>query len=349
LSENEQLTLQRWARGSQTSQALALRARLILACAEGIGNSSVAERLQVAQQTVSKWRRRFVQLRLDGLMDQPRSGTPLKVRDSQIERVLALTLESNPRDGAPWSTRTLAKACGLSRSTVHRIWRSFAVQPSTGSTFRMASRPLREETVSGIAGLYLGPPVRVLALCVDGNTAVETSHPDAWQLVLDAVDPPDKRQRTRTHDGLVPHSLWVALDRNRRKLMDENRTRHRIPDLLRFLTAVDEQVESRFQVHLILDRFTARNPVEIHRWLAGRPRFFVHFVAGGSSWIESVERWFERVPGRGPLERAEQMARALEHQIRTYLELGAGDRKPFVWMAARIDRHPIPPRDMPRS
>lgn len=163
LTDEERDTLQRWVRRRKTSQALATRARMILLCADGRTNVSVSEQLSVRQQTVGKWRSRFADKRLDGLLDEPRPGAPRRVGDEDVERVLTLTLESTPADATHWSTRSLAKACGLSRSTVHRIWKAFALQPHRSETFKLSKDPQFIEKVRDIVGLYLHPPDRALA------------------------------------------------------------------------------------------------------------------------------------------------------------------------------------------
>ena len=167
LTETEREALQRWARRPKSAQALALRARMILSCAEGNANKAVAGKLGVRSQTVGKWRKRFVERRLDGLLDEPRPGAPRKVSDAAVERVLTMTLESTPQDATHWSTRSLAAASGLSRSTVNRIWRAFSLQPHRNETFKLSKDPLFIEKVRDIVGLYLHPPDRALVLCVD--------------------------------------------------------------------------------------------------------------------------------------------------------------------------------------
>jgi transposase len=167
LTTGERETLQNWSRRPKSTQALALRARMILLCADGATNTRVAQQIQVRIQTVGKWRQRFVDRLLDGLLDEPRPGTPRKVSDAEVERVLTMTLESTPKDATHWSTRSLAAASGLSRSTVNRIWRAFALQPHRSETFKLSKDPLFIDKVRDIVGLYMDPPDRALVLCVD--------------------------------------------------------------------------------------------------------------------------------------------------------------------------------------
>ena len=165
LTMHERETLQQWARRPTTAQAVAHRARIILACADGHMNKAVAQKIHVAQQTVCKWRQRFVARRLDGLLDDPRPGAPRTITDAAIERVVTQTLETRPATATHWSTRTMEHASGVSRSTVHRIWRAFGLQPHRTEAFKLSADPLFIEKVRDIAGLYLNPPDKALVLC----------------------------------------------------------------------------------------------------------------------------------------------------------------------------------------
>lgn len=153
LAAEERQALQDWARRPKSAQALALRARIVLACAEGKSNTEVAAQFRVTKQMIGKWRARFMEKCLDGLLDEPRPGTPRKVSDAEVERVLAMTLESLPREATHWSTRSLAQQCGLSRSTISRIWRAFSLQPHRTETFKLSKDPLFTDKVRDIVGL----------------------------------------------------------------------------------------------------------------------------------------------------------------------------------------------------
>jgi transposase len=173
LSEEERETLERWTRRPKTNQALAQRARIILAAANGSTNTEVAARLGVIKQTVGKWRTRFLNERLDGLLDEPRPGTPRRLSDAEIERVLTMTLESTPKNATHWSTRSLAAACGVSNASVHRVWRAFALAPHRSESFKLSQDPLFIEKVRDIVGLYLNPPDKALVLCVDEKSQIQ--------------------------------------------------------------------------------------------------------------------------------------------------------------------------------
>src|SRR3989454_762435 len=209
LSREERETLERWVRRPKSAQALALRARVILACAQGKTNTAVAQQMHLAKPTVGKWRSRFVARRLDGLLDEPRPGAPREISDAAVERVLTWTLETRPRDATHWSTRSMARRCGLSQSAVSRIWRAFALQPHRAETFQLSKDPLFIEKVRDIVGLYLAPPDKALVLCVDEKTQIQAL--DRSQPLLPMR--PGQAER-RTHD-YVRHgtiSLFAALD-----------------------------------------------------------------------------------------------------------------------------------------
>jgi transposase len=328
LSPPERKTLQRWTRRPTTAQGLALRARIVLACAQGHPNTAVAERLGVTSQTIGKWRARFHAKRLDGLLDEPRPGTPRRVADEEVERVLAMTLESAPKDATHWSTRSMAKACGLSQSSVSRIWRAFALQPHRSETFKLSKDPLFIEKVRDIVGLYLNPPDRALVLCVDEKSQVQA---------LDRTQPllpmrPGQVER-RTHD-YVRHgttSLFAALDVKAGTVIGECHVRHRSREFRRFLDTIDAAVPAGLDVHLILDNYGTHKTPLIHRWLAKRPRYHLHFTPTGASWLNLVERWFAALTDKRLRRASFRGRKQLEAAIKDYIRSNNDEPRPFVW------------------
>jgi transposase len=328
VTPEERETLERWARRPKTAQALAQRARLVLTCAAGRPNTAVAAALRVSQPTVGKWRRRFLAKRLDGLLDEPRPGAPRTITDAAVERVLTRTLETRPPAATHWSTRAMAQARGLSRSTVHRIWRAFALQPHRTETFKLSTDPLFIEKVRDIVGLYLHPPERALVLCVDEKSQIQA---------LDRTQPllpmrPGQVER-RTHD-YVRHgttSLFAALDAKTGQVIGELHRRHRAIEFRKFLDTVDAAVPAALDVHLILDNYGTHKTPLIHRWLARRPRYHLHFTPTGASWINLVERWFAALTERQIRRGAHRSTRELEAAIRRYLLLYNEAPKPFMW------------------
>ena len=334
LTPEEREVLERWGRRPKTAQALAHRARLVLTCAAGRPNTAVAAALRVSQPTVGKWRRRFLAKRLDGLLDEPRPGAPRRISDVAVERVLTRTLESTPREATHWSTRSLARACGLSQSAVSRIWRAFALQPHRTEPFKLSRDPLFIEKVRDIVGLYLHPPDRALVLCVDEKAQIQA---------LDRTQPllpmrPGQVER-RTHD-YVRHgttSLFAALDVATGRVIGECHRRHRTIEFRKFLDTIDAAVPAALDVHLILDNYGTHKTPEIHRWLAKRPRYHLHFTPTGASWLNLVERWFATLTTKQLRRGVHRSTRELEAAIRHYLRFHNEAPKPFVWTKTADD------------
>lgn len=328
LTESEREELERWSRRSKTAQALAQRARIVLGCAAGKTNTVVAAELHLAKATVGKWRRRFMERRVDGLLDEPRPGTPRKVSDAQVERVLTLTLESTPVDATHWSTRSLAQQCGLGKSTINRIWRAFGLQPHRTETFKLSTDPLFIEKVRDIVGLYLDPPDRALVLCVDEKTQIQA---------LDRTRPllpmrPGQVER-RTHD-YVRHgttSLFAALDARTGVVLGQCHRRHRSTEFRKFLDAIDAATPDDLDVHLIMDNYGTHKTALIQRWLAQRPRYHVHFTPTSASWLNLVERWFALFTEKQIRRGAYPTTKTLENAIYHYLDVTNQHPKPFVW------------------
>jgi len=328
LTEAEQETLQNWARRPKSAQALALRARIVLRCAEGMTNTAVARQVQVRSQTVGKWRQRFVDRRLDGLLDEPRPGTPRKVSDADVERALTMTLESTPKDATHWSTRSLAKQAGLSRSTVGRIWHAFALQPHRSETFKLSKDPLFIDKVRDIVGLYMDPPDRALVLCVDEKSQIQALN--RTQPLL-PMRPGQVERRTHDYARHGTTSLFAALDVKTGTVIGEFHRRHRSLEFRKFLDTIDQAVPSDLDVHLILDNYGTHKTAPVRRWLAKRPRFHVHFTPTSASWINLVERWFAALTEKQIRRGVHRSVRELETAIQQYLDVSNGSPKPFVW------------------
>jgi transposase len=328
LTAEERETLRGWARRPKTAQALALRARIILACAEERSNTAVSTALGVAKQTVGKWRGRFVAQRLEGLRDEPRPGAPRQIGDAQVERLITLTLESTPVHATHWSTRLMARRCGMSQSTVSRIWRAFALHPHRSETFKLSRDPLFIEKVRDIVGLYLNPPERALVLSVDEKAQVQAL--DRTQPLL-PMRPGQAERRTHDYARHGTTSLFAALDVKTGKVMGECHRRHRSVEFRRFLDTIDAAVPPFLDVHLILDNYGTHKTALIHRWLAKRPRYHLHFTPTGASWINLVERLFALLTERQLRRGVHRSTRELETALLAYLEHHNQEAKPFVW------------------
>jgi transposase len=328
VSEVERETLVAWTRRRKTAQALALRAQIVLRCATGLENQEVAAELGLSRPTVGKWRQRFIELRLDGLSDEPRPGQPRKIGDAEVEKVIVKTLESQPRGATHWSTRSMAKAAGLNQTAISRIWRAFALQPHRSETFKLSKDPLFIDKVRDIVGLYMSPPDKALVLCVDEKSQIQAL--DRTQPILPLR--PGQAER-RSHD-YVRHgttSLFAALDVACGKVIGRCSRRHRSQEFRKFLDVVDKNAPDDLDVHLILDNYGTHKTPAIHRWLASHPRFHLHFTPTSSSWINLVERWFAELTNKRIRRGAHRSTRELESAIYNYIDICNEDPKPFVW------------------
>jgi transposase len=328
ITEDQREALKSWARRPKTAQALALRARIILTCAEGKPNKVVAQQVRVRQQTVSKWRARFLSKGLEGLLDEPRPGTPRRVSDADVEKVLTTTLESRPRDATHWSTRSLAQRSGLSRSTVSRIWRAFGLPPHRSETFKLSKDPLFIDKVRDIVGLYLNPPDRALVLSVDEKSQIQAL--DRTQPLL-PMRPGQIERRSHDYQRHGTTSLFAALNVKTGAVIGECHRRHRSAEFRKFLDTIEQSVPASLDVHLILDNYGTPKTSTIRAWLAKRPRFHVHFTPTSASWINLVERWFATLTEKQIRRAAHRSVRELETSIKTYLEVTNQSPRPFVW------------------
>jgi transposase len=329
VSAEDRATLMRWTGRRKTAQALALRSRIILGCASGMPNMAVAQELGITDQTVCKWRGRFVKKGIAGLLDEPRAGVPRKITDDQVEAMIVRTLESTPRDATHWSTRSMAAVTGLSRATVGRIWRAFGLQPHRTETFKLSTDPQLIEKVRDIVGLYLNPPERALVLCADEKSQIQAL--DRTQPIL-PMRPGQAERRTYDYKRHGTTSLFAALDVASGKVIGELHRRHRSTEFRKFLDRIAAEVPAGLEVHLILDNYGTHKTPLIHRWLLRHPRFQLHFTPTYSSWINQVERWFAALTQKQIRRGSHRSTRALEDAIRLYLAAHNADPKPFVWI-----------------
>jgi len=334
LNDRERETLQSWTRRRTTAQALALRARVVLECAAGKPNRTVALALRVDEDTVGKWRQRFVAKRLDGLRDEPRPGAPRTISDAKVDEVVRRTLETRPRDATHWSTRAMAARCGVSQSTVGRVWRAFGLQPHRSETFKLSTDPWFIEKLRDIVGLYLDPPDRALVLCVDEKSQIQA---------LDRTQPllpmrPGQVER-HTHD-YVRHgttSLFAALDVKTGEVIGRCQRRHRAVEFRKFLDTIDAAVPTDLDIHLIVDNYATHKTALIRRWLAKRPRYRMHFTPTSASWLNQVERWFTLLTQRQLRRGVHRSTQALEASIMQYIAVANETPKPFVWTKTADD------------
>jgi transposase len=328
LTDDERETLGRWSRRAKSAQALALRCRIVLACATGATNKQVAAELGVSLPTVGKWRSRFVARRLEGLVDEPRPGAPRTISDEQVEAVVVATLEETPGDATHWSRGSMAKRSGLSKSTVGRIWKAFRLKPQLTDTFKLSGDPQFIDKVRDVVGLYLDPPERALVLCVDAKSQVQAL--DRSQPVLPML--PGMPER-RTHDDLGHGvtSLFAALELATGQVIGSLHRRHRSVEFRRFLAKLDKQVPHQLAVHLVCDNYATHKTDTIQRWLAAHPRFHLHFVPTSSSWLNQVERFIAELTTKLLQRGVHTSVQALEADIRTWIDTWNDNPRPFVW------------------
>ena len=324
--EREQLT--RWSRRAKSSQALALRSKIVLACAEDIDNKTAAARLRCSTATVGKWRARFVVHRLDGLTDEQRTGRPRTITVDQVEDVVVATLESTPKNATHWSRSKMAERTGLSKTTIGEIWKAFALKPHRVDHFKLSNDPMFIDKLYDVVGLYLNPPEAAVVLCVDEKSQVQAlarSQP-AFPMM------PGMPER-RTHD-YVRHgttTLFAAFNTADGTVITSLHRRHRSIEFKKFLTKIDSEVPEDLEVHLICDNYgTHKHPI-IKTWLENHPRFHLHFTPTYSSWLNLVERFFGYVAA-DLLQRSDHRSvQALEADIRKWVKAWNADPKPFVW------------------
>jgi len=328
LSDEERATLERWAGRPKSAQRLALRCRIVLGCAAGADNKRVAAGLGVSEATVGKWRGRFVERRLDGLVDEPRPGAPRTITDEQVERVVTETLEEKPKDATHWSRASMAKRSGLSRATVGRIWKAFNLKPHLTETFKLSTDPMFVEKVRDVVGLYLNPPERALVFCVDEKSQVQAL--DRSQPVLPMMPGmPERRTHDYVRNGVT--SLFAALDVASGKVIGALHRRHRSTEFRKFLARIDKEVPEDLDVHLICDNYATHKTDTIQKWLAAHPRFHMHFIPTGSSWLNLVERWFSELTTKLLQRGVHKSVQALEADIRGWIDTWNDDPRPFVW------------------
>ncbi len=329
LTDGERAQLQGWARRRRTAQGLALRSQIVLECANGYSNMEVASRLSVSAATVGKWRRRFVADRLDGLVDEPRSGRPRTVGDERVEDVIVKTLETAPPDGGThWSTRQMAAKTGLSQSTISRVWRAFGLQPHRVEHWKLSKDPLFVEKVKDIVGLYIDPPERALVLCVDEKSQIQAL--DRTQPILPVL-PGVPERATHDYKRHGTSSLFAALNMTTGKVIESLHSRHRAIEFKKFLQKIDDEVPADLDVHLILDNYSTHKTPAIKRWLAAHPRFHLHFTPTGASWMNLVERWFAELTSRKLRRGTHRSVAELNKDIRDWTRHWNENPRPYVW------------------
>jgi transposase len=328
LSDEERDTLTRWARRPKSAQALALRCQIVLACGEGKTSKDVAASLGVNPVTVSKWRHRFAEARLEGLVDAPRSGAPRTVTDEVVEAVVVDTLESAPEDASHWSTRSLAKRHGISRETVGEIWRAFGLKPWLEDSFKLSPDPQMIEKIRDIVGLYLSPPVAAAVFAVDEKPQIQAINRTAPTFPMLPTTP-----ARATHDYVRNGTLdlFAALNIATGTVITEMRSSHTTDDFVTFMNKIDRNVPKELDIHVILDNLATHKTPRVHAWLLRHKRFHLHFTPTYGSWLNLVERWFSALTTKKLQRSAHSSVKQLATDIQAWVNNWNEDPKPFVW------------------
>jgi transposase len=328
LSDAERTELKLLASRRKTAQALAMRARIVLECARGLENQEVAASLRVAKGTVGKWRRRFAERRMDGLHDEARSGAPRSIEDDRIEAVIVKTLESLPDNATHWSSRGMAKASGLSVSSVQRIWHAFGLQPHRMESFKLSTDPDFVAKVRDVVGLYVAPPEHAVVLCVDEKSQIQAL--DRSQPML-PMRPGQAARRSHDYKRHGTTSLFAALDIATGHVIGKCYGRHRAAEFRKFLDEIEANVPKGLEVHLVWDNYATHKTPLIRSWLAKRPRWHVHLTPTSSSWLNQVERFFALITERKIRRGIYRSVAALRADIASFIERHNRDPKPFRW------------------
>jgi len=328
LTSDEKEQLERWVRRRKSAQGLALRSQIVLSCATGLTNKEVAAQLGISMPTVGKWRSRFIDSRLDGLVDEPRSGRKPTITAEQVEDVVVATLESTPEHATHWSRKKMAERSGLSKSTIGRIWKGFGLKPHLVDGFKLSNDPLFVDKVYDVAGLYLNPPEAAVVLCVDEKSQVQAlgrSQP-AFPMMPGM---PEKRTHDYVRNGTT--SLFAAFNIDDGTVISSLHRRHRSIEFKKFLTKIDAEVPADLAVHLICDNYSTHKSPAVKTWLQAHPRFQIHFTPTYSSWLNQVERFFAFVT-EDLLQRSHHnTVQQLEADIRAWIKDWNTHPKPFIW------------------
>jgi transposase len=332
MSTEQRRTLESWVRAHNTPQSIVLRAKIALLAAEGLSNIRVAQKIGVSRPTVMLWRQRFLQGGPDALSTiAPGRGRPATYTAEQVRRIVETTTQTKPPGATHWSTRTMAKAQGVSKATVQRIWSAHGLQPHRTKRFKLSKDRRFTEKLTDVVGLYLNPPDKAIVLCVDEKSQIQ-----ALQRTQPGLPMIKGRCGTMTHDykrhGTT--TLFAALNVLDGRVIGECMARHRHQEFLRFLRRLDRELPKGIPLHLIVDNYGTHKQPGVMAWLKKHPRFTLHFTPTSSSWLNLVERWFrdltEKRVRRGSFQSVTELIAAIEE----YLSASNADPKPFVWHAS---------------
>jgi transposase len=328
LTGSERAELMRLTKRARVNRAVAFRARVVLACADA-PDSAVVRRLRTTKSTVAKWRLRFIARRLDGLYDEPRVGAPRIVSDAAVEAVIVKTLETTPTGETHWSTRTMAKAAGMSHTMVGRIWRTFGLQPHVTESFKLSPDPQLVATIRDVVGLYMHPPHNAVVFAVDEKAQIQALQRAQPILPMD-IGHPERRTHNYLRHGTV--DLFAALNVATGEVIARCTPQHRAQDFVAFLRDIDDRVEAEREVHVVLDNRSAHKAPAVHRWLLRHPRFQFHFTPTYASWLNLVERFFGLLTAKALKRGSHTSIPQLRDAILAYVEAHNERGLPFKWV-----------------
>lgn len=334
VTDQERAELRRLVRQPSTPQALAMRCRVILLDEQGLTYAAIGAKLDMREQTVLKWRNRFVTQRLAGLKDKPRPGVPRTITDAQIAEVVRKTLEEKPPDATHWSTRSMAAASGISRSSVNTIWRAFNLQPHRTETFKASRDPNFVEKVRDVVGLYMSPPENAVVICVDEKSQMQAL--DRTQPLL-PMRPGTPERRTHDYHRHGTSSLFAALMVKTGVVIGQCHRRHRHQEFIKFLKSIDEVIRATepagASIHIVLDNYATHKTPAVQRWLKRHPRYHLHFTPTSASWLNQVERVFADLTEKQLRRGVFTSVASLERAALAYLDARNEEARPFAWTA----------------
>jgi len=328
VSEEERGELQRLTRRAQVNRAVAFRARLVLACAAGSSNTVVARRHRTTNQTVGKWRRRFVEQRLAGLYDEPRVGGPRTISDASVEAVIVRTLETTPKGATHWSTRTMAAKAGMSHAMIGKIWRTFGLKPHLTRSFKLSPDPQLVDKVRDVVGLYMHPPRNAVVFSFDEKSQIQALQRAQPILPMDLGQPERQTHNYIRHGTL---DLFAALNVATGEVLARCKQKHRARDFVAFLSDIDASVAPDLQIHVVLDNLSTHKAPAVHRWLLRHPRFHLHFTPTYASWLNLVERFFGLLTANALKRGSHTSVPQLRDAILAYVDTHNEQSKPFKW------------------
>ncbi len=328
-TESERIELVRLTKRAQVNRALAFRARVVLACADGVPDTAVAHRYRTTNATVGKWRTRFIARRLEGLYDEPRVGAPRTISDDEVEAVIVKTLETTPQGETHWSTRTMAAKAGMSHTMVGRIWRTFGLKPHITRSFKISPDPQLVEKVRDVVGLYMNPPHNAVVFSFDEKSQIQALERAQPILPMD-IGQPERRTHNYIRNGTL--DLFAALNVATGEVLARCKQQHRAQDFVAFLREIEASVEPGLDVHVVLDNLSAHRAPAVHRWLLRHPHVQFHFTPTYASWLNLVERFFGLLTEKALRRGSHTSIPQLREAILAYVAAHNDNGKPFRWV-----------------